>query len=367
MSENKGPMALAAVIVISAVSTTFTAARLFTRGTVMGKLMLDDYLILAAVILGWMNVATFGVAVSHGFGQHVDNLTVEQRSQAMMWSIIGYTPGLLSLSLPKPAVVALLTKALNPSVWHKRILWSIAILCVTNLVPYITLYYAQCRPVQAVWDPSVSGTCLSKSVLIGYATYSSAFCAFADVYLSVYPAVVLSKLQMNIRKKIALGIALGLGSLSTIAVIYKITKLPMVASPDPTFDTVDIVIWTILEGSIIIIAACVPVLQPLVESVFGKRIFYGSRRYPYRSSEDTSDKLKSSKRTFGSCYSRQTMEKRLGHGMSKGSISLTTTVAAKGSQERIWEKQEPEGKIVVVDTVTVTVESPSSSSSASHS
>lgn len=180
-----------------------------------------------------MNVATFGVAVSHGFGQHVDNLTVEQRSQAMMWSIIGYTPGLLSLSLPKPAVVALLTKALNPSVWHKRILWSIAILCVTNLVPYITLYYAQCRPVQAVWDPSVSGTCLSKSVLIGYATYSSggfchalcwvahgftnslqiAFCAFADVYLSVYPAVVLSKLQMDIRKKIALGIALGLGSL----------------------------------------------------------------------------------------------------------------------------------------------------------
>lgn len=50
MSENKGPMALAAVIVISAVSTTFTAARLFTRGTVMGKLMLDDYLILAAVV-----------------------------------------------------------------------------------------------------------------------------------------------------------------------------------------------------------------------------------------------------------------------------------------------------------------------------
>ncbi|TLD18118.1 hypothetical protein PspLS_10440 [Pyricularia sp. CBS 133598] len=360
MSENKGPMALAAVIVISVVSTTFAAARLFTRGMVMGKLMLDDYLILAAVILGWMNVATFGTAVSHGFGQHIDNLTVEQRSQAMMWSIIGYTPGLLSLSLPKPAVVALLTKALNPGKWHKIFLWFIAVLCVTNLVPYITLYYAQCRPVQAVWDPSVSGTCLSKSILIGYASYSSAFCAFADVYLSVYPAVVLAKLQMNIRKKIALGIALGLGSLSTIAVIYKMTKLPMIASPDPTFDTVDLVIWTILEGSIIIIAACVPVLQPLVETVFGKRVFYGSRRYPYRSSEGGSGKLKSSKGTFGSSFGCQTMDKRLGHGMSKGSISLTTTVAAKGSQERIWETQEPEGRIMVVDTVTVTVESSSS-------
>lgn len=43
-------MALAAVIIISVVSTTFTAARLFTRGKVMGKLMLDDYLILTAVV-----------------------------------------------------------------------------------------------------------------------------------------------------------------------------------------------------------------------------------------------------------------------------------------------------------------------------
>lgn len=40
-----------------------------------------------------------------------------------------------------------------------------------------------------------------------------AFCAFADVYLSVYPAVILSKLQMNIRKKLALSIALGFGSM----------------------------------------------------------------------------------------------------------------------------------------------------------
>lgn len=40
-----------------------------------------------------------------------------------------------------------------------------------------------------------------------------AFCAFADVYLSVYPAVVLSKLQMNRRKKIVLSVALGFGSL----------------------------------------------------------------------------------------------------------------------------------------------------------
>lgn len=48
-----------------------------------------------------------------------------------------------------------------------------------------------------------------RSVLL----IKTAFCAFADVYLSIYPAVVLSKLQMNRRKKIALSVALGFGSL----------------------------------------------------------------------------------------------------------------------------------------------------------
>jgi hypothetical protein len=39
-----------------------------------------------------------------------------------------------------------------------------------------------------------------------------AFSAFVDIYLAIYPTVVLMKLQMNLKKKLALCCALGIGS-----------------------------------------------------------------------------------------------------------------------------------------------------------
>jgi hypothetical protein len=60
----------------------------------------------------------------------------------------------------------------------------------------------------------------------------TALSAMVDLYLAVYPAVILFKLQMNLRKKLALSIALGLGSIATAVAIYKSTRLTALASPD---------------------------------------------------------------------------------------------------------------------------------------
>lgn len=43
--------------------------------------------------------------------------------------------------------------------------------------------------------------------------YDTAFSAFVDVYLAIYPAIVLFRLQMATKKKIALSCALGIGSM----------------------------------------------------------------------------------------------------------------------------------------------------------
>jgi len=53
-----------------------------------------------------------------------------------------------------------------------------------------------------------------------------------DLYLAVYPAFVLARLQMNIEKKMALASALGIGSVACIVAAYKCTRLPGLASDD---------------------------------------------------------------------------------------------------------------------------------------
>lgn len=59
-----------------------------------------------------------------------------------------------------------------------------------------------------------------------------ALSAFLDLYLALYPAVILYGLQMNIRKKLALGVALGIGSVACIVAAYKCTRIPGLASDD---------------------------------------------------------------------------------------------------------------------------------------
>lgn len=53
-----------------------------------------------------------------------------------------------------------------------------------------------------------------------------------DLYLAVYPAMILAKLQMNIKKKLALAAALGIGSVACIVAAYKCTRLPGLADDD---------------------------------------------------------------------------------------------------------------------------------------
>lgn len=60
----------------------------------------------------------------------------------------------------------------------------------------------------------------------------AALSAFVDLYLALYPAVILARLQMNLRKKIALAVALGIGSVACIVAAYKCTRIPGLASDD---------------------------------------------------------------------------------------------------------------------------------------
>ena len=60
----------------------------------------------------------------------------------------------------------------------------------------------------------------------------SALSAAMDLYLAGYPAVILARLQMNIRKKIALATALGIASVSCVVAAYKCTRLPGLATED---------------------------------------------------------------------------------------------------------------------------------------
>ncbi|KAI9898884.1 hypothetical protein N3K66_005345 [Trichothecium roseum] len=286
-ADNKGPMIIAVCLAVTIFSTIFVALRVFTRQKIMGQLHLDDWLVIPSIVFQWVSTAMAIVAVEHGNGRHFDLLTLDQKQGAIFWTILGFPFGLAAFGIPKLAVVALLVRIMNPSHAHKCFLWGLSGLCLGVLFGCVVILYAQCTPASSQWDFSVTEKqCISKMILVYYAIAAGAFSAFTDLYLAIYPAFVLTKLQLNIRKKMALCSALGIGSGATIVAIYKCTRLPTLASDDFSFDTSDLVVWTVVEASTIIIACCIPVLQPLVDLIFGRRTLGGSSYQDYSSSKN---------------------------------------------------------------------------------
>ncbi|KAJ4066360.1 hypothetical protein NW763_003396 [Fusarium oxysporum] len=116
------------------------------------------------------------------------------------------------------------------------------------------------------------------------AAYVPAISAFLDFYLAVYPAITLWKLLMPLKKKLILSLALGMGVVCGAIGIVKATGVPTLASQDVSYDLCDPLYWTSVEGNLIIIAACIPVLQPILEMLKGRNIWStnkGSGKHQY--------------------------------------------------------------------------------------
>lgn len=115
----------------------------------------------------------------------------------------------------------------------------------------------------------------------------------------------------------------------------------------PADDTADITIWTSIEGNAIIIAACIPTLQPLLDRFFGGGIFgstrNGQQRGAYRSHKGSRVELtlvesKNSK-SLGKHRKMGASDPTLGHD-SQASILASE---CRNTKSRTSTSQEPSG------------------------
>jgi hypothetical protein len=162
-------------------------------------------------MIGMTYVALFGVAISYGAGRHAVTLPREKANRAMFWMLVSFVPGILSFVLPKFAVVILLARVLNPGRRHTLVMWIVSTLLLLLTVGLLAITFAQCSPAAAQWG--APGRCwdrmITAKIAITHAIYSAVF----DFYLAAYPTIVLSRLQLNWKKKLALSSALGFGYL----------------------------------------------------------------------------------------------------------------------------------------------------------
>ncbi|KAK8021819.1 hypothetical protein PG990_006957 [Apiospora arundinis] len=255
---------------LTGIAFVFALGRFYVRGYMAGKLRSDDYLIMLTLSCMVASCSLSTKAVTYGLGRHVETVSHQDQIEVVKWIYLASCPGVLSLAVPKLAVITLLIRILVPGKAHRRFLWAMGIAVqlffMIAVAMFLRVLIGKCPPFQ---EGQIPHNCVPPAMQVRYCLFAGSASAFVDFYLAIYPSTVLYKLQMPLRKKAALSIALGLGVFSGAAAIYKTTHLPALASPDFIFANAGLMEWTVVESTSIVIASCIPVIQPLMQTLFG--------------------------------------------------------------------------------------------------
>ncbi|PYH92256.1 hypothetical protein BO71DRAFT_451532 [Aspergillus ellipticus CBS 707.79] len=299
--QDKGPLLLAVMWPLTGFATLMVATRLYIRAKIIRNLGLDDWLITLSILIGLINVIILTVGVHHGFGKHSSTIGTAATEQANFIIDVGWVFAILSFAIPKLGVAALLQRILNLSSLMRGALWGLTGLVAAVAVVNIVLFFTSCNPPQALWTTVPDATCRSSSAIIHFATFNGALSAFTDLALAIYPSLVLWRLQMSLRKKIALCTVLGVGAISACAAIIKITHLKALGdTTDATYGSWSLVLWTNVEADLVVLGSCIPTLQPPLEFMLGTRTRSSSDQtpsYPYKNSIIRWKRVQASPRT----------------------------------------------------------------------
>ncbi|KAK3934133.1 hypothetical protein QBC46DRAFT_400590 [Diplogelasinospora grovesii] len=147
--------------------------------------------------------------------------------------------------------------------WQRVLLH--VLMAVTSVVAiFVTIYVlAQCQPIERAWGEK-PGTCLPNSISVVITFVVSAINLVTDFTTAILPFLMLRNVQMTRNRKIAVTAVLSLGVLASIATI---ARLPYGTAYFSTTNYLvglgEIILWTILECDLALIAGSLPMLRTL--------------------------------------------------------------------------------------------------------
>lgn len=232
-----------------------------------------------------------------GLGRHVVHLSVQEIAIASRLQLFIEEFAVYSFTFVKLSV-AFMLRRFNDSC--KAWTWTLNGLITLNVLVAISSTfwdYLQCIPLSALWDFSIiDGVCIAHEkfriwiyTVSGTSSFNGmqkvqinsvpALFVMTDLLTSILPLVLIKRLHIQFRQKLAIGALMGLGLLCTVAAAIKMVKLvnfTTFSQADLTWNAVDLILWGMIECYLGIIAASLPVMKSMIEG-FLKRVGFFSR------------------------------------------------------------------------------------------
>ncbi|KUI69458.1 hypothetical protein VM1G_04914 [Cytospora mali] len=267
-----GPTGLAAIWFMVALALIVVTARVYAQARITKQFGLSDYLMICSITVITGFAALITVQYQYGWGRHqacIDD--IQEVETQLKYNITGQSFGIMGSTFGRLSFIVFMLHLFDTKTWPR---WSLRVLFVlqviTNLGTVIACY-AQCSNPRALYDFSLpESLCWPARVqtYLGYAHTS--FNGATDVFLTALPTAMVWNLQMPTRLKIGLAMLLGMSAVALVGLIMKCVYLSALSDRgDFSYDTVPMFTWITVEGTLVEIAASIPLLRPLFKRRFG--------------------------------------------------------------------------------------------------
>ncbi|KAK8034235.1 hypothetical protein PG993_009230 [Apiospora rasikravindrae] len=127
LAQDRSTTTLVSTWSVTGAAFIVALARLYVRAIMRHNVRSDDYFIGLSVAASIASCALTSLAVAHGLGRHTEALSREDQVAVTTWTYIAFCPGVMSFAIPKLAVIALLVRLLAPRKSHYLLLWGMGI------------------------------------------------------------------------------------------------------------------------------------------------------------------------------------------------------------------------------------------------
>nr|OQO31414.1 hypothetical protein B0A51_02204 [Rachicladosporium sp. CCFEE 5018] len=253
---NESPRLVIVCIVFLLLTTAVVSVR-FSWRWVHRQRGLDDVMCLCAYTLLLLATIFAGVSAHYGFGKHMRDIQPTSSKAVQFFYLYQICYKLLGM-FTKLTFCFLYLRIFNQK-WFHRLVKSIASIIVLGSLAFTLATVFTCIPVHKFWNRKIPGRCTNNTA---FWFSHAAFNTFFDVVIYILPMPMIRTLKLARGQKLGLISIFSLGAFVIAASIVRMVMLRGSAlTRDPTWGSVQALMWTEIEGNTSVIICCLPALR----------------------------------------------------------------------------------------------------------
>ncbi|QKX54809.1 uncharacterized protein TRUGW13939_01898 [Talaromyces rugulosus] len=253
--------------------------RLAARWAKRIRLWWDDYTIIAVWIILW---AMFVIQIKYAqYGSGDQMTTIPPDNVILMLKIL---PGFqllwgTAMSLAKFSYMFFYLSVFKASERFRRLTFGCMTIVALWWIANVFQIFLICRPFKMNWDSTAKGTCGNRPLT--YALVGAVNIA-TDITTLLLPVPTVWSLQMPKRFKVGITAIFCIGLLITIISIIRMQSLIVLSFTEISSSMVDPVFWTVVEPSLAVTNACLPIIRPIIAIILPGHFFSSAQKTPKR-------------------------------------------------------------------------------------